>query len=85
MALFAGSRKRLPVVHVELDPGDTVFFHSNLLHTSEANVRQDQRWTLICCFNAMWNDPFDDQGEHPRYSHLERWPDDRILEIGHRR
>jgi len=66
--------KRLELVDVELEPGDTLFFHCNLLHAS--------RWTLICCFNAKSNDPFDDTGEHPRYSYLERWPDERIAEIG---
>ena len=76
--------KRLETVYVELEPGDTVFFHSNLLHTSEANVSDDPRWTLICCYNAKGNDPFDDRGEHPRYSPLERWPDARILQIGKR-
>merc|ERR1712004_308971 len=28
------ARKRYPDVFVELQPGDAVFFHSNLLHTS---------------------------------------------------
>jgi len=75
-------KKRLEVVAVELEPGDTLFFHCNLLHASQANLSNDPRWTLICCFNARANDPFDDTGEHPRYSYLERWPDDRIVELG---
>lgn len=32
------ARKRYPHVFVELQPGDAVFFHSNLLHTSAQNV-----------------------------------------------
>lgn len=33
----------MPLVYVELNPGDALFFHSNLLHRSEANlsIRQD--------------------------------------------
>ncbi len=74
--------KRLELVHVELEPGDTLFFHCNLLHASAANLSDDPRWTLICCFNAKANNPYNSLGEHPRYSYLERWPDERILEIG---
>lgn len=74
--------ERLELVDVELEPGDTAFFHCNLLHTSAANTSDDPRWTLICCYNAKSNDPFDDRGEHPQYSFLERWPDERILEFG---
>ena len=29
--------KRFPLQHVEMDPGDTLFFHCNLLHRSDQN------------------------------------------------
>jgi ectoine hydroxylase-related dioxygenase (phytanoyl-CoA dioxygenase family) len=38
-------------VYVELEPGDALFFHSNLLHMSEANLSDKPRWSLISCYN----------------------------------
>ena len=75
--------KRLPLVYVELEPGDALFFHCNLLHRSDANRSENPRWTLICCYNTKHNNPFKEiPGGHPCYSYLERWPDERIVEIG---
>ena len=34
----------LPLVHVEMEPGDALFFHSNLLHRSDQNRRDHPRW-----------------------------------------
>src|SRR3954467_13129027 len=31
------AEKRLPLVYVEMDPGDVLFFHANLLHRSDQN------------------------------------------------
>lgn len=49
---------RHPLVYVELQPGDTLFFHSNLLHTSNANTSDYPRWSLICAYNLAANRPF---------------------------
>jgi ectoine hydroxylase-related dioxygenase (phytanoyl-CoA dioxygenase family) len=45
-------------VYVELEPGDTLFFHSNLLHMSEANLSDRPRWSLISAYNLSYNVPF---------------------------
>jgi ectoine hydroxylase-related dioxygenase (phytanoyl-CoA dioxygenase family) len=45
-------------VYVELQPGDTLFFHSNLLHMSEANLSEKARWSLISAYNLSYNKPF---------------------------
>src|SRR5678815_893441 len=45
-------------VYVELEPGDALFFHSNLLHMSEANLSDRPRWSLISCYNMSYNKPF---------------------------
>ncbi|MCC6579150.1 MAG: phytanoyl-CoA dioxygenase family protein [Phycisphaeraceae bacterium] len=74
-------KQRLPLVHVELEPGDTLFFHSNLLHSSAQNRSDNPRWTLICCYNTVRNNPYK-PGYHPDSSYLERWPDEKILEVG---
>ena len=75
--------ERMERVYVELDPGAAVFFHSNLLHRSDANNSPHPRWTLICCYNTRHNDPYRKSG-HPSYTPLEGWPDERVKEIGRR-
>jgi ectoine hydroxylase-related dioxygenase (phytanoyl-CoA dioxygenase family) len=45
-------------VYVELDPGDVLFFHSNVLHMSEANLSDKPRWSLISAYNLSYNVPF---------------------------
>jgi len=47
--------KTMPIVYVELEPGDALFFHSNLLHRSEANLSDSARWSLISCYNRQQN------------------------------
>jgi ectoine hydroxylase-related dioxygenase (phytanoyl-CoA dioxygenase family) len=50
--------KRCERVHVRLQPGDALFFHSNLLHMSEANLSDRPRWSLISAYNLSYNVPF---------------------------
>jgi ectoine hydroxylase-related dioxygenase (phytanoyl-CoA dioxygenase family) len=68
-------------VHVELAPGDTLFFHSNLLHRSDQNTSEHPRWSLICCYNTKHNNPFK-ESHHPFYSPIEKLPDRAIKEMG---
>ena len=75
--------KHLELVYCEMEPGTALFFHSNLLHRSDANRSPNPRWSLICCYNAARN-PCKGRQNHPEYSYLEKWPDDRIKEIGKR-
>ncbi|MDA7610796.1 phytanoyl-CoA dioxygenase family protein [Akkermansiaceae bacterium] len=74
------AKKRLGLVHVTMDPGDALFFHSNTLHASDANESDHPRWAMICCYNAASNDPYKDS-HHPRYTKLEKVEDNRILAI----
>ncbi|MBL8698515.1 MAG: phytanoyl-CoA dioxygenase family protein [Alphaproteobacteria bacterium] len=48
--------ERHELVHAELEPGDALFFHCNMLHRSDANRSRDRRWTLLICYNAARND-----------------------------
>ena len=75
--------KNLELVHCEMEPGTALFFHSNLIHRSDANHSPKPRWSLICSYNAARN-PCQDKPNHPSYRRLEKWPDSRIKEIGHR-
>ena len=76
--------ERLPLVHCEMEPGDAIFFHANLLHRSDMNRSDEPRWSMICCYNARRNDPYKDS-HHPRYTPLSIVPDSRIMEVGIRR
>ena len=72
---------RLEVVYCELDPGSALFFHSNVLHRSDANTSNRTRWNLICCYNAARNNPYK-AFPHPQYTPLEKVADSAIKEMG---
>ncbi len=76
--------KRLELVYVEMDPGDAIFFHANLLHRSDQNTSDHPRWSMICCYNAARNDPYKDS-HHPRYTPLDVVPDAAIKQVGEKR
>lgn len=73
--------EQFPHRFIEMDPGDVLFFHSNLLHRSDQNTSDHPRWSMICCYNAKSNDPYKDS-HHPRYTPLNVVPDSRIVEVG---
>jgi hypothetical protein len=75
------AKKRLGLIHVTMDPGDALFFHSNLLHASAANQSDHSRWAMICCYNAKSNNPYK-ESHHPKYTKLNKVEDDQILVIG---
>ena len=52
--------KTMEHVFVELKPGDALFFHSNLLHRSEANLSDNSRWSLISVYNRAENFPYNE-------------------------
>ena len=61
--------KRHESVYIEAEPGDALFFHANLLHSSDANKSNESRRTLIVCFNTKSNDPYKKSG-HASYTPL---------------
>ena len=72
---------KMELIYCEMEPGDGLFFHSNLLHRSDANTSERPRWSLICCYNTRHNDPIVPDGRHPNYSPLETWDDERVREL----
>ena len=76
--------ERLQLEFIEMEPGDTLFFHANLLHRSDQNTSDNPRWTMICCYNAARNDPYK-ESHHPRYTPLEKVADSEVLKAGMRR
>lgn len=78
------AEKVLDLVYVEMDPGDVLFFHANLLHRSDQNRSEKPRWSMICCYNAARNNPYKEH-HHPRYTPLSKVPDSAIRQAGLRR
>ena len=76
--------QRFDRIHVELNPGDVILFHCNLLHRSDQNSSKNARWAMICCYNAARNNPFKDS-IHPQYTPLNKVPDCSIKKVGVRR
>lgn len=70
--------KTMELIYVELKPGDTLFFHSNLLHRSEANLSEKARWSLISCYNRQDNVPYNEPSTSC-ITPLETVPDDALL------
>lgn len=76
--------ERLELVYCEMEPGDAVFFHSNLLHRSDQNTSENSRWSMVCCYNTRTNDPYK-ESHHPGYTPLGKVEDRMILEAGEAR
>ena len=70
MERIAELEKRHESVYITAEPGDALFFHSNLLHCSNENKSHDSRRTLIVCFNTKSNNPYKDSS-HASYSPLQ--------------
>lgn len=70
---------RMELVHVEMKPGDSLFFHSNLLHRSDSNRSDSARWSLISAYNLITNKPY--KGDNTSsYEPISKVPDSSILE-----
>lgn len=81
MERLNAAKAHLDLVHVELDPGDTLFFHGNLLHQSEGNTSDTARFSLISAYNLASNKSF---MEEPEASHtpIIKVSNDKILKTG---
>ncbi|HWF18829.1 MAG TPA: phytanoyl-CoA dioxygenase family protein [Verrucomicrobiae bacterium] len=73
--------KIMELVHVEMNPGDVLFFHSNTLHRSDQNKSPHPRWSMICCYNTRHNNPYK-ASHHPFYEKLVTVPDSALKEMG---
>ncbi|HTL08651.1 MAG TPA: phytanoyl-CoA dioxygenase family protein [Chitinophagaceae bacterium] len=72
--------KTMELVYVELAAGDVLFFHSNLLHRSEANLSDKARWSLISCYNRASNIGYNDSASaSSSITPIEVVPDDALL------
>jgi ectoine hydroxylase-related dioxygenase (phytanoyl-CoA dioxygenase family) len=60
MIMVNNALQTLELIYCELDPGDALIFHSNLLHRSEANLSDYPRWSIISCYNALSNPAYNE-------------------------
>lgn len=78
MAMVNHALATLEHMYVELEPGDALFFHPNLLHRSEANLSDRPRWSLISCYNSLSNPAYNDESAGWR-APVEMVQDDAIM------
>lgn len=71
---MAAALKRYEHLYVEMEPGDGLVFHSNLLHRSDANNSDTYRWGYICSYNAVANAPFARLREYGNYEPMNMVP-----------
>ena len=79
----AEAAKIMETVYCVMEPGDGLYFHSNLLHASDPNTSELPRWGLLCCYNTKHNNPYV-ESHHPNYTPLDVLPDRCIVEMGAR-
>jgi ectoine hydroxylase-related dioxygenase (phytanoyl-CoA dioxygenase family) len=72
--------KTMDLVYVELQAGDVLLFHSNLLHRSEANLSDKPRWSMISCYNRAANIGYNDSASSASsITPIETVPDEALL------
>jgi ectoine hydroxylase-related dioxygenase (phytanoyl-CoA dioxygenase family) len=84
---LAAVLERMPEDYIEMEPGDAVIFHCNILHGSDENRSNMSRLALLGCYNTKHNDPIVRSHDHPNYlpqtkvydrvvpEDARRWPD----------
>jgi len=78
LVMVNNALKTMELVYCELDPGDALFFHSNLLHRSEANLSEFPRWSIISCYNSQSNPAYNETSTSWKIP-VDIVPDDALL------
>ena len=79
MVMVNNALKTMELVYVELEPGDALFFHSNILHRSEANLSDHPRWSVISCYCSQSNLAYNETSTSWKEP-VQRVPDEAILQ-----
>jgi ectoine hydroxylase-related dioxygenase (phytanoyl-CoA dioxygenase family) len=79
LIMVENALKTMELVYVELDPGDALFFHPNLLHRSEANLSDFPRWSIISCYSLQSNLAYNEKSQSWK-TPVDIVPDEAILE-----
>lgn len=78
MVMVENALKTMELVYCEIEPGDALFFHSNLLHRSEANHSERPRWSIISCFCSQSNIAYNETSSSWK-TPVDMVPDEAIL------
>jgi ectoine hydroxylase-related dioxygenase (phytanoyl-CoA dioxygenase family) len=65
---------RFELRYVEMEPGDALVLHCNMLHRSDANRSDEPRWGYIVSYNTAANRPFRDVRDYGRFEELHPVP-----------
>jgi ectoine hydroxylase-related dioxygenase (phytanoyl-CoA dioxygenase family) len=79
MVMVDNALKTMDLVYCELNPGDALLFHSNLLHRSEANLSDHPRWSVISCYNSQSNIAYNEKSTSYKVP-VKEVPDEAILQ-----
>ena len=79
MTMVDNALKTMELVYCDLQPGDALFFHSNLLHRSEANLSDQPRWSIISCYSSQSNLAYNETSTSWK-TPVDVVPDEAILE-----
>jgi ectoine hydroxylase-related dioxygenase (phytanoyl-CoA dioxygenase family) len=79
MTMVNNALQTMELVYCELQPGDALIFHSNLLHRSEANLSDHPRWSIISCYSSQSNLAYNETSTSWK-TPVEVVPDEAILE-----
>ncbi|KAK3087853.1 hypothetical protein FSP39_011501 [Pinctada imbricata] len=64
-------QKQCKLETVEMNAGDALYFHCNVIHTSAPNPTSDRRWVLLFTYNAKSNNPVYEH-HHPQFTPLQK-------------
>lgn len=79
MSMVNNALQTMELVYCELNAGDALFFHSNLLHRSEANLSDHPRWSIISCYSLQSNLAYNETSTSWK-TPVEVVPDEAILD-----
>ena len=79
LVMVNNALKTMELIYCEIDAGDAIFFHSNILHRSEANLSEFPRWSIISCFSSQSNLAYNEESISWK-TPIEMVPDNAIME-----
>lgn len=82
MTMVNNALTTMELVYVEIEAGDALFFHSNILHRSESNTSDKPRWSIISCYSAQSNLAYNETSTSWKEP-IKMVPDEAILEWKH--
>jgi ectoine hydroxylase-related dioxygenase (phytanoyl-CoA dioxygenase family) len=66
--------KKFELEYIEMQPGDALIFDGNLLHRSDSNHSDFDRWSFIASYNTVTNKPYKKVREYGNYEALVKVP-----------